>query len=151
MSSRQLVVEEFPGHVWLIESSSPEQTRDLARSMAIPDHWLTSRSYRNQFGLVAANRSRVGVDIEVIDVSVTADAVLTRDEVQIAAGPLEWCAWWSAKEGLAKALGDARKYDPRRLESPALWQFGRQGRWRAEQLDVPTGHVGWVVWETHLT
>ena len=147
MSSRPLVVEGFPGHVWLIESSSPEQTRDLARSMAIPDHWLTSRSYRNQFGLVAANRSRVGVDIEVIDVSVTADAVLTRDEARIAAGPLEWCAWWSAKEGLAKALGDARKYDPRRLESPALWPFGRQGRWRAEQLDVPTGHVGWVVWE----
>jgi hypothetical protein len=146
-----LVVKEFPGYVWLFESSSPVEVRGLARSVAIADRWFTCRSYRNQFGLLAANPSRVGVDMEFIDVSVTADAVLTRDEARIAAGPMEWCAWWSAKESLAKALGDARLYDPRRLESPALWPLGRLGRWRAEQLDVPTGHVGWVVWETeHL-
>jgi phosphopantetheinyl transferase len=94
--------------------------------------------------------SRVGVDIEVIDMTVAPDAVLTHEESYLGGGPVDFCSWWSAKEALAKALGDARKYDPRRLASAALWQLGRQGRWQAKRLDVPTGHVGWVVWETEL-
>ena len=114
----------------------------------MPANCFTSRSYRNRFGLVATSASRVGVDIEVIDMSVTADAVLTPGEARIVSTPAEWCNWWSAKEALAKALGDARNYDPRRVESPALWQGGHQGRWCVERLDVPDGCVGWIVWET---
>lgn len=93
---------------------------------------------------------RVGVDIEVIDLSVTAGAALTEKESHLGGGPGGFCSWWSAKEALAKALGDARKYDRRSLESPALWAIPRQGNWQAQPLEVPTGYVGWIVGETTL-
>jgi len=150
MSTRPLQVEGFPGLVVLIESSSPTEARDTARSLTVPVGWFTSRSYRHHYGLVASWTWRVGVDIECIDLTVTADAVLTPTEASVAGGPADWCAWWSAKEGLAKALGDARHYDPRRLGSPALWPFGHEGRWYAQRLDVPEGLVGWVVWESDV-
>jgi hypothetical protein len=53
---------------------------------------------------------------------------------------------WSSKEALAKALGDALHYDPRRLEGPAGWREGRAGSWRARALDVGEEYVGWVCW-----
>lgn len=95
--------------------------------------------------------SRVGVDIEVIDLTVTAAAVLTKKESRLGGGPDDFCSWWSAKEALAKALGDARKYDPRELETPALWTTPQQGRWQAQRLEVPSGYVGWIVWEIDLS
>jgi hypothetical protein len=76
---------------------------------------------------------------------VTTDAVLTRAEARTGGGPTEWCSWWSAKEALAKALGDARRYNPRGLASPALWHLGRQGRWHARRVGVPTGYFALVV------
>lgn len=150
MTTGRLEVEGLSGFVSLIEAPSPAEARVLARSVEIPENWFFSRSYRDHFGLVAACAMRIGVDLEVIDLSVTADAVLTSDEQRLDGGPIEWCSWWSAKEALAKALGDARRYDPRRLGSPALWQLGRQGLWRAESLEVPMGYLGWVVWECDL-
>ncbi len=93
---------------------------------------------------------RVGVDIEVVDLSVTAEAVLTESESRLDGGPADFCNWWSAKEALAKALGDARKYDPRSLESPALWPTSQQGFWQARPLEVPVGYFAWIVWETNL-
>ncbi len=48
--------------------------------------------------------------------------------------------------GLSKALGDARNYDPRRLESPAGWPRGICGPWRAAPLPLPDGYCEWVCW-----
>ena len=150
MRTSRLVVDGFPGEVLLLESSSAQITRARARSVNIPQGWRSSRSYRGCYGLVAMAPERVGVDIEVLDLSVAAEAVLTRDERALEPRPEEVCRWWSAKEALAKALGDARNYDPRRLETPALWPSGHQGCWRAEGLGVAVGNVGWVVWETNV-
>lgn len=53
---------------------------------------------------------------------------------------------WSSKEALAKALGDALDYDPRRLEGPGAWPEGRSGSWRARALEPAGEYVGWVCW-----
>lgn len=54
---------------------------------------------------------------------------------------------WSSKEALAKALGDALAYDPRRLEAPVAWPDGRSGAWRARALELAQeDYVGWVCW-----
>lgn len=53
---------------------------------------------------------------------------------------------WSSKEALAKALGDALDYDPRRLEGPCAWPDGRSGSWRARALEPAEEYVGWVCW-----
>jgi len=96
---------------------------------------------------VAVHSSRVGVDLELVDLTVPREAVLTPTEMTLGGTPEMWCNWWSAKEALAKALGDARLYDPRRLESPAHWENGRAGRWACSPLALPPGFVGWLVWE----
>ena len=148
MSWRRLTVDGFSGEVFLVESADDLTVRATTRSIEIPTGWHFSRSYRDGIGLLAMGPSRVGVDIEVIDLTVTAAAVLTDTESRLDSGPEDLCRWWSAKEALAKALGDARKYDPRTLDSPALWTTSRQGRWRAQPLEVPAGYIGWIVWET---
>jgi phosphopantetheinyl transferase len=53
---------------------------------------------------------------------------------------------WASKEALAKALGDAVAYDPRRLESPLGWSGGSAGRWRAAELRPAPQYVAWMVW-----
>jgi hypothetical protein len=55
-------------------------------------------------------------------------------------------ALWSSKEALAKALGDAGDYDPRRLGSPMFWTGGAAGRWRTRRLAVPPGYLAWLCW-----
>jgi hypothetical protein len=147
MTLDRLAVVGFPGLIYLIEAASPSAARTAARSLETPPGWFASRAYRSHFGVVGMGPARVGVDIEVFDPTVTADAVLTRREQGLESGSGDLCRWWSAKEALAKALGDARRYDPRHLESPALWSQGREGRWIAGELCVPAGFVGWVVWE----
>lgn len=150
MRHRRLSVDSFPGDIYIIDSSSVAEVHSITRAIEIPAGWHSSRSYRNHIGLVAMSTLRVGVDIEVIDLTVTAEAVLTMKESRLGGGPDDLCSWWSAKEALAKALGDARKYDPGRLETPALWPTSREGSWQAQRLEVPLGYVGWVVWETNL-
>jgi hypothetical protein len=48
----------------------------------------------------------------------------------------------------SNALGDATRYDPRRLESPMCWPGGESGPWRADALKAPFGYVAWVCWRT---
>ena len=147
MTPVPLDVPGFPGCLVLFAEATPAAARASTHAISIPRGWSSSRSYRDGYGLLAAAPVRVGVDIEHVDESVTSDAVLTPIEAKRTEGAAHWCAWWSAKEALAKALGDAKNYDPRRLESPALWPNAGTGRWRTQQLRVPAGYVAWVVWE----
>ncbi|WP_157260738.1 4'-phosphopantetheinyl transferase family protein [Patulibacter minatonensis] len=136
--------------------TDPAGLRTLARATG-PDagDLQVCRTYRYPFALVTWHEGRVGVDLErVIPYDRQfADAILTPDERVTGAVPSSraerdrWCtAQWSGKEALSKALGDALLYDPRRLEGPAGWRDGRSGPWRATELTVPAGHVGWLVW-----
>jgi hypothetical protein len=110
-----------------------------------------SRSYRFPFALVAWHERPVGVDLERVEAlgpeflaSISTPAEL---ESVGASGHTEAASSrWSSKEALAKALGDAVSYDPRRLESPERWPDGRSGPWRAATIDAPPVHVAWLCW-----
>lgn len=114
-----------------------------------------SRSYRFPYAVVAAHDAPVGVDLERLEPVTRAFAlsIATPEEAAalgIGAAGDDVSAWaiglWSGKEALAKALGDALAYEPRRLGSPMLWPELRAGSWHAARLHVPGGHVGWVCW-----
>jgi len=53
---------------------------------------------------------------------------------------------WCSKEALSKALGDALRYDPARLDSPMRWPELRCGPWRAAALATVPGHTAWLCW-----
>ncbi len=113
-----------------------------------------SRSYAYPYALVACHCDPVGVDIELVQpLAFGFLASIQTPWERGAAVPGEggdrdtWAtSLWSGKEALAKALGDALRYDPRRLQSPVTWPDSRCGRWRAEAVDGIDGHVGWVCW-----
>lgn len=113
-----------------------------------------SRSYSYPFALLALHDQPVGVDIEQVEAcdEAFARSICTPEEVaglgDVGEGDRDRriTSLWSSKEALAKALGDALDYDPRRLGSPAFWADGRAGRWRAMPLPLPAGHVGWLCW-----
>jgi hypothetical protein len=123
--------------------------RAEARACGAP---FATRSYRYPYALVAWSSTPVGVDIERIEPSgpAFAETICTAHERAVAARlpqPDDFlAAVWCSKEALAKALGDAVLYDPRRLEAPAAWPSDRSGRWRARRLDAPTRHVAWLCW-----
>lgn len=136
-----------------VEDLDAEGLRTRARShpdaLAAP---FRCRSYRYPFALVAWHDKPVGVDIERIGPT---DGALAR--VLCTPGELaerdrgndrdRWLlSLWSAKEALAKVLGDAVAYEPSRLGSPARWPEGRAGRFRAETLEVAAGYVAWLCW-----
>lgn len=111
-----------------------------------------SRSYRFPYALVAAHSTDVGVDIELVEPPDErfARSICTPDELasidDLLSAPDGVSSLWSSKEALAKALGDALDYDPRRLPGPALWPNGEGGAWSARREPAPEGHVAWVVW-----
>lgn len=114
-----------------------------------------SRSYSYPLALVATHNNRVGCDIErvVPCEEAFADSIRTPTELAAADNDSDRAdrdrnvtSLWSSKEALAKALGDALDYDPRRLEGPGLWPDGRSGPWRAQEIELPDGYVGWVCW-----
>ena len=112
----------------------------------------SARSYRYPYALVAWHSGPVGVDIERIEPCDPAFArsICTPAETDVAAIPGDrdayFTALWSSKEAIAKALGDALAYDPRRLGAPMLWTAGRAGPWQSAQLAVPDRHVAWICW-----
>lgn len=112
----------------------------------------SSTSYRFPYAVVAWHESPVGVDVERVEPfdaafveSISTPAELGR-AVDAAAADAYAASLWSSKEALAKALGDAMAYDPRRLESPMFWAGGRSGPWRAAELSAPPGHNAWLCW-----
>jgi hypothetical protein len=129
--------------------------RELARAeCASSGAPHTTRSYSFPYALVAWHEARVGVDIERI---AHCDEAFARS-ISTPAEHVEYgsvldpdghfTSVWSSKEALAKALGDALEYDPRRLDSPLGWPGGRAGAWRALALALPGAahHVAWLCW-----
>lgn len=114
----------------------------------------TSRSYSFPYAVFAWHDGPVGVDIERVArcderfaESIATPAELARArEVPDDERDRYVTAMWSSKEAVAKALGDALAYDPRRLDAPMLWPDGSAGPWRCAALDVDDGYVGWVCW-----
>ncbi len=110
------------------------------------------RSDRYPYALLALADTPVGVDIERVEPWSAAAARSICTPAEPAESPVGehqdayFSSLWSSKEALAKALGDAVRYDPRRLEAPLAWAGGRAGSWRAERLSAPPGHVAWVCW-----
>jgi len=125
--------------------------RRVAREAGAPH---VARAYRYPYALVAWHDRPVGVDLERVAPCEPAFAAGIRTPAERAAAAAssetdeDVTSLWSAKEALAKALGDARAYDPRRLESPRSWPGGRAGPWRASPLPAPAGHVAWLCWRS---
>ena len=121
-----------------------------ARSEAAGDGRRVSRAYGFPYALLAHHGAAVGIAIERVaprDV-VFAASICTPDELE-RARVLDWSrmtSLWTSKAAFAKALGDARLYDPRRLDGPAGWARGVSGPWRAEALAVAPDHRAWVCW-----
>ncbi len=111
-----------------------------------------SRSYSFPLALIAWHSAPVGVDIERVTPCDErfARSICTPEEdaAQRWRGDAELTSLWASKEALAKALGDALRYDPRRLQSPIGWRHGASGPWRAEPRDVGDGYRAWVCWHT---
>jgi hypothetical protein len=109
-----------------------------------------SRSYCHPYALVACNAGPVGVDIEQFSACPADFGRSICTPAELASG--RWntgrdvVSLWSSKEALAKALGDALDYDPRRLGSPAEWPGGVCGPWRTAAVRVPDGYCAWVCW-----
>ena len=141
-----LAVDRGPGAVAAL--------RDLARNHhAARGAAHVSRSYRPPLAVVAWHSARVGVDVERLEPMGRdfADSICTPSERVQLDSQLDddeiVASLWCAKEALAKVLGDAVDYDPRRLEAPLLWKQGSCGRWRARTVEVPAGHICWLVWQ----
>jgi hypothetical protein len=109
-----------------------------------------SRSYCHPYALVGWHSAAIGVDIEAVvpcsaefagSISTPAEAISGSWT-----GDRELVSLWSSKEALAKALGNAVDYDPRRLPSPAAWPGGVCGPWQAASLSTPRDHCIWVCW-----
>lgn len=123
-----------------------EGLRAWARAQRLPaGAACVARSYRHPFALVAWHDAAVGVDIERVEAHDAAFEAVVCTPAERGAG-LELSSLWCAKEALAKALGDALRYEPARLESPSRWPDGASGPWRARACAAPAGHVAWVVW-----
>ncbi len=156
--SLRLAVEEGGPRVLLLEAGSSEPDEASLRQAArlIADGLRarhTSRSYRFPYALIAGHDRAVGVDIERSEPPDESflESICTPSERRVLAGDsaqVDVSSLWCSKEALAKALGDALRYDPRRLESPQMWPNGRSGPWRAQQLAAPAGHVAWVCWRS---
>ena len=114
---------------------------------------FTSRSYRYPHALVAIHTGRVGVDLERIQTCDTAfaDLICTpterRDPACVTDPDHYLTSLWCSKEALAKALGDARRYEPSRIDSPLTWSQDTASPWQTTELTVAPGFVAWLCWE----
>ena len=123
--------------------------RELTDASGAPH---AARSYRFPYALLAWHSEPVGVDLERIEPcdEAFAELICSASERVDARMQDERDAYlsslWCSKEALAKALGDALRYDPGRMESPICWPGLRAGPWRARSVDSVPGHVAWLCW-----
>jgi phosphopantetheinyl transferase len=128
--------------VALLEGETLAELKTHARALG-----AASRSYSHLYALVAWHDGPVGVDIErVVSCDARFAESITTPAERVPRTDREIISLWSGKEALAKALGDAVDYDPRRLESPAGWRNGVSGAWHAAAIDVPAGYCAWMCW-----
>lgn len=131
----------------LDEATLKARVRTLGKAMGAG---TVSRSYCHPYALIGWHTGPVGVDIERVvrcDERFARSICTPREEARSPWGTdREIVSLWSSKEALAKALGDALCYDPRRLESPAGWAEGASGPWRTQTLPAPDGYCAWVCW-----
>jgi 4'-phosphopantetheinyl transferase superfamily len=125
--------------------------RETARNLGVAvGADVTSRSYCHPYALVGWHSAQIGVDIEGVVPCSPEFAGSISTPAEAASGQWisdrELVSLWSSKEALAKALGNALDYDPRRLPSPAGWPGGACGSLRAATLPAPDGYCGWVCW-----
>jgi phosphopantetheinyl transferase len=110
-----------------------------------------SRSYCHPYALVGWHSAAIGVDIERVVPCSPEFAESISTPTEYASGKWttdrELISLWSSKEALAKALGNALDYDPRRLPSPASWPGGVCGSWRAATLSTPGPYCIWACWQ----
>jgi len=159
---------EVPAHprestprVILLDASSLSATSKRGHETALRAHARSlsaaagaphcSRSYRAPLALVALHDAPVGVDIERVSYcdDAFAESIMTPAERSMAlprARDRFLSSLWSSKEALSKALGDPLAHDPRRLEGPGAWPYGRSGPWRATPLELEGGYLAWICW-----
>jgi 4'-phosphopantetheinyl transferase superfamily len=135
----------------LDEPGLRDRARVISATVGAP---YVSRSYRHPYALVSWHTGPVGIDLERVE---PCDAAFARS-ICTPAETIEWAtledasvyfsSLWCSKEALAKALGDALRYDARRLEAPMLWPAGRAGAWNAARLPMGPGHVAWLCWRS---
>jgi phosphopantetheinyl transferase len=126
----------------LLEGEALAELKTRARALD-----AASRSYCPPYALVAWHDGPVGVDIErVVSCDARFAESITTPAERVPRTDREIISLWAGKEALAKALGDAVDYDPRRLESPAGWRNGVSGAWHAAAISVPDGYCGWMCW-----
>jgi hypothetical protein len=154
---------DVPGNIPTVElldarsaSLDGDGLRDWARARAAASGGArVARSYRYPLALVGWHTEPIGVDVERVEPydEAFAESICTPSERSLARprSAEELASLWCSKEALAKALGDARRYDPRRLESPAQWPGGEAGPWRARALEAPDGYIAWVCWRVRAT
>lgn len=147
-----LTIDEGPRLTLLYAAAGELDERGLrARARSLPARAShVSRSYSFPYALVAWHGDSVGVDVERV---VACDrrfreSISTASERRTFASDRDRdiISLWCGKEALAKALGDARRYDPRRLDAPAGWGAGACGQWRARELSIIDGYCAWVCW-----
>lgn len=113
-----------------------------------------SRSYRYPYAIVAWHHEPLGVDIERIshcDATFARSICTPSEALQLQSAQDDdayFTSMWCSKEAIAKGLGDALRYDPRRIGAPMLWPAGRAGAWRSIELDGPPEHVVWLCWRS---
>lgn len=133
----------------LDESGLRAWARELTDASGAPH---AARSYRFPYALLAWHSEPVGVDLERIEScdEAFAELICTPSERTDARMWDERDAYlsslWCSKEALAKALGDALRYEPGRLDSPMRWPGLRAGPWRARSVESVPRHVAWLCW-----
>ncbi len=125
-----------------------QQTRDTPLS----HH---SRSYAYPYAMLASWHDAVGVDIERLqphDLAFATTICTPRELIEVRLAAHEGdegvllSHLWSCKEALAKALGDALRYEPSRLEVIDLLAVGHLGRWIGGSVDVDDRYCAWLCW-----
>ena len=160
-------VDDHKGRIWdlsgFFKANSPvvslRHKADNARSaepITINTKELfshTSRSYSGRYVAEVFARSRCGIDLETlkpaetnwsIDSPLFEMAMLAPGEKQLIKESV-LCDHenlptliWASKEALAKALGDAKNYEPTRLLSPITWALEPKPNWSAEHQEFLT-------------
>ena len=125
-----------------------------------------SRSYSGRFAIEVVSNQRCGIDLEIakeaeFDWSVNSElfelAMLAPGEKELIMASslssdkdLETVIWVS-KEALAKALGDATRYEPSKIYSPICWDGMQPNNWQAFHVDFVTKEserlIVWLVSE----